>query len=141
MLSWTIARFGSRRPLTLAALAAVASQLYLAWLAQEREDRTPIAALLAGIAAAGFVINAIQVGMYAVVAHIYPTELRASGVGWALGVGRLGGIVSSFAGSLFLASAAGEAAFFLGVAAALAGTAIGILTLTRHIPAVSSRPG
>jgi AAHS family 4-hydroxybenzoate transporter-like MFS transporter len=67
-----------------------------------------------------------------------PTELCASGVGWALGVGRLGGIVSSFAGSLFLASAAGEAGFFLGVTAALAGTAIGVLALSRHIPAVSS---
>ena len=132
-LSWLIARFGSRWPLALSAVAAVMSLLYLASLAQTRAQ-PPLLPLMGGIAAAGFVINAIQVGMYAVVAHVYPTALRASGVGWALGVGRLGGIVSSFAGASLLASAAGETGFFLGVAAALAITSVGVLTLSRHIP-------
>jgi AAHS family 4-hydroxybenzoate transporter-like MFS transporter len=140
-LSWLISRFGSRLPLTAAALAATAALLYLAWLASAKGDTAPsLVPLMAGIAAAGFVINAIQVGMYAVVAHVYPTELRASGVGWALGVGRLGGIFSSFAGAFLLSSAAGEAGFFLGVAAALSGTTLAVLALTRHIPPIPSDP-
>lgn len=71
------------------------------------------AALMMGVALAGFTIGSVQGGMYVVSAHIYPTECRASGVGWALGAGRLGGIVSSFASEQLLASEARETGFFV----------------------------
>jgi AAHS family 4-hydroxybenzoate transporter-like MFS transporter len=140
-LSWTISRFGSRRPLTISAMFATGSLLYLAWLAHaspaSAERHIPVAALLAGVALAGFTIGSVQGGMYVVSAHIYPTECRASGVGWALGVGRLGGIVSSFAGAQLLASKARETGFFVGIAAALVLTSLGLAVLRRHITAPS----
>jgi MFS transporter, AAHS family, 4-hydroxybenzoate transporter len=143
-LSWAISRFGSRRPLAVSAALAAGSSLYLAWLAQimpaSAERHIPAPALMAGIALAGFTICSIQVGMFAVSAHIYPTECRASGVGWALGIGRLGGMVSSFAGALLLASKARETGFFVGIAAALVGTSFGLAVLRRHIPAPSRKP-
>jgi AAHS family 4-hydroxybenzoate transporter-like MFS transporter len=89
---------------------------------------------MAGIALAGLTICSIQVGMLTVSAHIYPIECRASGVGWATGVGRLGGIFCSFAGALLLASKARETGFFVGVAAALVVTSLGLAMLRRHIP-------
>jgi AAHS family 4-hydroxybenzoate transporter-like MFS transporter len=40
----------------------------------------------------GFCLVGITLGMNAVAGVIYPTEIRASGVGWAFGVGRFGSI-------------------------------------------------
>jgi AAHS family 4-hydroxybenzoate transporter-like MFS transporter len=91
-------------------------------------------ALLAGVAAAGLAINAVQIGMYAVSAHIYPTACRSSGVGWALGVGRLGGILSSFGGALLLAQG-GSRTFFGGIAVALVLTCASLLMIRNHLPA------
>jgi MFS transporter, AAHS family, 4-hydroxybenzoate transporter len=100
----------------------------------------PLAALMAGIALAGFTIGSIQGGMYVVSAHIYPTECRASGIGWALGIGRLGGIFSSFGGALLLASSARETGFFAGIAAAIILTMLGLMILRRHVQASFRNP-
>jgi MFS family permease len=52
--------------------------------------------------AAGFFTNAAINGMYAMFAHIYPTQLRARGTGFAIGVGRGGSILAPIiAGFLF----------------------------------------
>ncbi len=41
----------------------------------------------------GFVVQGAQAGLNALVASFYPTPIRSTGVGWALGVGRVGSIV------------------------------------------------
>ena len=52
--------------------------------------------------AAGFMTNAGIVGMYAIFAHAYPTYLRATGTGFAIGVGRGGSVLAPIiAGFLF----------------------------------------
>jgi benzoate transport len=51
---------------------------------------------------AGFMTNAGIVGMYAIFAHAYPTYLRATGTGFAIGVGRGGSVLAPIiAGFLF----------------------------------------
>lgn len=51
---------------------------------------------------AGFFTNAAINGMYAMFAHAYPTQLRARGTGFAIGVGRGGSILAPIvAGFLF----------------------------------------
>jgi MFS family permease len=46
--------------------------------------------------------NAGIVGMYAIFAHAYPTYLRATGTGFAIGVGRGGSVLAPIiAGFLF----------------------------------------
>jgi benzoate transport len=53
-------------------------------------------------AAAGFFTNAAIVGLYAIFAHAYPTHVRASGTGFAVGVGRGGAVIAPIvAGFLF----------------------------------------
>ena len=42
------------------------------------------------------------VGLYAVAARLYPTEFKTTGVGWAIGMGRIGGIVAPLIGGLFI---------------------------------------
>ncbi|MGD2167515.1 MAG: MFS transporter [Gammaproteobacteria bacterium] len=52
--------------------------------------------------AAGFFTNAAINGMYAMFAHVYPTQLRAAGTGFAIGIGRGGSILAPIiAGFLF----------------------------------------
>ncbi len=48
----------------------------------------------------GFGIQGGFVGLYSVAARLYPTEIRTSGVGWAIGVGRLGGIAGPAVGGV-----------------------------------------
>ena len=51
----------------------------------------------------GFGIQGGFVGLYAVAARMYPTRIRATGVGWAIGMGRVGGIIGPIAGGLLVA--------------------------------------
>jgi len=51
----------------------------------------------------GCFIQGAQAGLNALSVRYYPTAMRATGVGWALGVGRLGSIVGPVLGGLLLA--------------------------------------
>jgi benzoate transport len=42
----------------------------------------------------GVLSNAVMAGLYAVGPPLYPTEVRATGMGWAIGIGRLGAILA-----------------------------------------------
>ncbi len=50
----------------------------------------------------GFGIQGGFVGLYAVAARFYPTEIRSTGVGFAMSAGRVGGIVGPFLGGLLI---------------------------------------
>lgn len=58
--------------------------------------------LLLVMAVLGFGIQGGFVGLYAVAARMYPTEIRSTGVGWAIGIGRLGGIAGPLIGGLLI---------------------------------------
>ncbi len=51
----------------------------------------PAAALMATTFCAGFCVSGSQKSVIALSALFYPADLRPTGVGWALGVGRIGG--------------------------------------------------
>ena len=52
--------------------------------------------------ASGLVVVGAQAGLNALAARFYPTSVRSTGVGWALGVGRLGSIVGPLVGGALL---------------------------------------
>jgi benzoate transport len=53
-------------------------------------------------AAAGFCTNAAIVGLYAIYAQVFPTHVRATGTGFAIGIGRGGSVLAPItAGFLF----------------------------------------
>jgi AAHS family 4-hydroxybenzoate transporter-like MFS transporter len=62
------------------------------------------AAVLCTIALTGFVLNGSNVNLAAVATSLYPTRARSTGVGWAMGVGRIGAIVGSLIGGVLLRS-------------------------------------
>jgi AAHS family 4-hydroxybenzoate transporter-like MFS transporter len=49
---------------------------------------------------AGFTVLGVQFGNNACAGLIYPTEARAQGAGWALGIGRFGSIVGPYLGGI-----------------------------------------
>jgi AAHS family 4-hydroxybenzoate transporter-like MFS transporter len=52
----------------------------------------------------GVTVQGAQAGINALSAMYYPTVIRSTGVGWALGVGRVGSIIGPFIGGLMLAA-------------------------------------
>jgi AAHS family 4-hydroxybenzoate transporter-like MFS transporter len=50
----------------------------------------------------GFVVQGAQGGLSAVAATFYPISIRSTGIGWCLGVGRIGSIVGPMLGGMML---------------------------------------
>ncbi len=76
----------------------------------------------------GFAVEGAQAGLNAVVAGFYPTSIRSTGVGWALGIGRIGSIVGPLIAGFMLAAGEHPRQIFLSgaVPALLAGLAIAL---------------
>jgi AAHS family 4-hydroxybenzoate transporter-like MFS transporter len=88
-----------RDPALVLNLAYAAAAMFIALIACAG-DNVPL--LLGGSALAGFGIVGGQIGLNAVAAAAYPIEIRATGVGWALGIGRIGSIIGPTAGGVLL---------------------------------------
>jgi len=64
---------------------------------------TSIGVLILTVFGAGFCVVGGQIGANALTASSYPTPIRSTGVGWALGIGRIGSIIGPAIGGLLLA--------------------------------------
>ena len=80
----------------------------------------------------GGLINAVQSTMYALAAHVYPAGIRATGVGTAVAIGRVGGIGSSYAGAWALES--GPSQMFALIAGTLTIVFAALASVRNHIP-------
>ncbi|MFR0692058.1 MFS transporter [Enterobacterales bacterium AE_CKDN230030158-1A_HGKHYDSX7] len=70
------------------------------------------------VGAAGLGIGGQQIALNYLVVSAYPTSLRATATGWAIGLGRVGAIIGSALGGTFL-EWGGVAGFYLALAAPL----------------------
>jgi AAHS family 4-hydroxybenzoate transporter-like MFS transporter len=61
-----------------------------------------VAALAVTIFGAGFCVVGGQIGANALAAKSYPTSIRATGVGWSLGIGRAGSVLGPVVGGMLL---------------------------------------
>ncbi|HMA49028.1 MAG TPA: MFS transporter [Magnetospirillaceae bacterium] len=95
-------------------------------------------ALLAGL----FSIGA-QMCTIALCSSFYETSLRATGVGWAIGVGRIGAVVGPVLGGVLLSSGVPVQSLFFLVGAMSAAAAIAMLAMGRLAlrPAASAEEG
>jgi AAHS family 4-hydroxybenzoate transporter-like MFS transporter len=64
----------------------------------------------------GASVISAQTGLNALGAMVYPTRMRATGVGWAFGAGRIGGMVGPIFGGAALAGKWGALPTFTGIA-------------------------
>lgn len=78
------------------------------------------------VTAAGFCMSGAQTGLNAFAPSCYPTQARATGVSWMLGMGRFGSITGSMVGGLLLSLGWGFGAIIglLAVPAVLAALAV-----------------
>jgi benzoate transport len=79
----------------------------------------------------GFGIQGGFVGMYSLAAKLYPTRVRATGVGWAVGAGRIGAVVGSIVGGLLIGAGWSMAANF--IAFAIPAFIAGVITLLINV--------
>jgi AAHS family 4-hydroxybenzoate transporter-like MFS transporter len=87
-------------PALVLGIAYAASAIFIVVIAYAGSH---VGLLLVGAGLAGFGIVGGQIGLNAVTATAYPTTIRATAVGWALGIGRVGSILGPVAGGAMLA--------------------------------------
>jgi MFS family permease len=63
----------------------------------------PLLAVMGVAILIGFTLQGGFSGYYALSASIYPAEVRSSGIGWAIGIGRGGSVIGPLAGGFLLA--------------------------------------
>ena len=128
-----ITRFGSRWPIVICCAGAALT----AYLLQGVNVAQDTNLFIAGIGLHGLFVNAVQCSLYALCAFVYPTLVRATGTASALAFGRLGAILSSFAGAAVI-TAGGAHAYLTLLGSAMVVTLVAMLVVRRHIPQVGS---
>jgi AAHS family 4-hydroxybenzoate transporter-like MFS transporter len=127
-----IKRFGSRAAqIAIGATGIAAGLLLIVLFRAEAATTTAISMLIpfVGVGAAG-----TQTTLYALGAHLYPTELRATGMGAVLGIGRLGAVASAWVGARAV-DTGGAVGFFTLFAVAIAAATMTCVLIRRSIPA------
>jgi AAHS family 4-hydroxybenzoate transporter-like MFS transporter len=84
------------------------------------------------IFASGFCIVGGQIAANALTATFYPTAIRSTGVGWALGIGRIGSIVGPLVGGAMLARGMGAQPLFAAAAVPALAAAAAAFMLARR---------
>jgi MFS transporter, AAHS family, 4-hydroxybenzoate transporter len=93
----------------------------------------PPAALIALVASAGFCLLGLQFGNIATEANIYPTYIRAWGIGSNFAVGRIGGALGPLLGGLaFGAHLPAQRIFLIAAAPLVVGLFVALLIVPRY---------
>ncbi|WP_019815366.1 MFS transporter [Saccharomonospora saliphila] len=82
----------------------------------------------------GALINGCIAGAYTVGPALYPSNVRSVGMGWALGMGRIGAILSPTVAGMFKDAGASATQLYVGAAAVVAICAVALVALRRHDP-------
>lgn len=85
--------------------------------------------LIAAVAAAGFFSIGAQLCMAAVAAEYYPERLRGTGIGWSMGIGRIGAVAGPTIAGVLLSFGIERGPLFIiaGVVSVLAATCVWLL--------------
>jgi AAHS family 4-hydroxybenzoate transporter-like MFS transporter len=108
-LAWYIPRLPVRGVIIALLLAGVAAMAALAGAGQQ----WTLVYVLIGMV--GFFVGGPQICLNYLAVSIYPTAIRATGIGWAIGIGRVGTILGAAAGGPLL-DQFGVRGFFLAMA-------------------------
>ena len=111
-----MSRIGSRAAMLTMSLGAIAGAITLSMM--KISTAAPLAPIMIMLTITGGLINAIQTTMYALATNVYPSAMRATGVGAATAIGRAGAIISGYAGPWALALR-GSTSYFALIAAAM----------------------
>ena len=125
-----IQRLGSR--VAMVGMSAIAVVVALALARMPITAPAPLLFMTLMIIA-GALLNGVQTTMYALAAHVYPTEIRGTGVGAAVAFGRVGNVLAARAGN-FALDRGGNPAYFTSWAVSMALVMVALAAVKRHIP-------
>jgi AAHS family 4-hydroxybenzoate transporter-like MFS transporter len=80
---------------------------------------------------AGFCVVGGQIASNALTATYYPTSIRSTGVGWALGIGRLGSIIGPLIGGIMISNQVSAHLLFLTAAVPMLCACVAALALSK----------
>jgi MFS transporter, AAHS family, 4-hydroxybenzoate transporter len=118
-----------RNPYLILGCAYAAAAICIALIAFSGSN---VILLLVFSTLAGVGVSGAQIGLNAVTAASYPTEIRATAIGWALGIGRVGSILGPVIGGLLLGIGWTPAALLLAAVVPALIAAAAVLAL-RHV--------
>jgi AAHS family 4-hydroxybenzoate transporter-like MFS transporter len=93
---------------------------------------------------AGALVGGTSAGMVALVATLYPTAIRSTSIGWAIGVARLGAVVGPTLAGVMLAAGWGLEPFFIAFGVLVLISTLSIVALklvVRRLPAPLAMAG
>ncbi|MFD4323128.1 MFS transporter [Nocardioides sp. NPDC058538] len=99
-------------------------------------------ALIIGVVV-GALINGCIAGLYTITPAVYSTEIRSTGMGWAIGIGRIGAILSPMLAGRLLDASWTPVNLYVGAAVVVAISAVALLFLrtgqaARTVPDMAS---
>lgn len=110
LIGFLTPRFGLMRTTTIG-FGAIAAALVLFGIVPEVIWMLGVVAVLAGFALFG-----TQVSLYSLVAASYPPSVRATAIGLAFSIGRVGSVLGPYMAGVLLAFGAGRATLFIAIA-------------------------
>jgi AAHS family 4-hydroxybenzoate transporter-like MFS transporter len=122
-LGWLVDRLS---PFPVLAGASMLAAIFIAGIGLSGSS---VGLIILTVAGAGFCLVGGQIGATAMPAIYYPTTIRSTGVGWALGIGRAGSIVGPWVGGLILSLLWKTSSLFLIAACAALCSALAALLM------------
>lgn len=98
LLGWFAARLELARLIAAFFLLAAVVMLAFGW------QHRPEIFFYAGMISIGFLVQGGFGGLYAIATRLYPAAVKATGVGWAIGIGRLGAVAGPAVGGLAISN-------------------------------------
>ena len=122
LVAWIMGKWAPHKALVVSYILAA---IFIFAVSQSLHS---VVLLSIAVLGAGFFTSGAQTPMSALGAAFYPTQVRATGVSWMLGIGRVGAIIGAYIGGPMLAAGWGFTAIFtaLAVPALLAAFAVGM---------------
>jgi AAHS family 4-hydroxybenzoate transporter-like MFS transporter len=131
-----IQRLGSRITMLTLSGVAIASAFVMAAIPPDPQRSFQLIVLFVIL---GGSLNAVQTTMYALAANVYPTEIRGTGIGTAVAVGRIGNVLASYVGMFALDR--GTGAYFMSFAVTMIVVFASLALVRRHIERTPSDAG
>ncbi|MET0166286.1 MAG: MFS transporter, partial [Vicinamibacterales bacterium] len=75
----------------------------------------------------------------ALAAHVYPTDIRSTGVGFAVAIGRIGNVLAGYVGAYAL-DQGGPPGYFTSMAVLMGIVFVSLAAVRRHVPRITEAP-
>lgn len=133
VLGWAMDKSNPYKVLGIAYLTSI---LFITLISYQYSNLVILNIAVFGV---GFCIGGSQIGANALAAAFYPTSNRATGVSWALGIGRCGAILGSMLGGALLGAGLGFSTIILLLAIPAVLAAIAVFAMYRKYSHIQLR--